>query len=108
MLAMLVFLAVAFGLLIALPLMLVTVVLKVALGLVLLPFKILGGALRLGFGLVGGLFKLLFGAMGLLAFAVAAVLFVFVLPLLPFLILGALVWGVVRLARGPSPVRVVA
>ena len=108
MLAMLVFLCVAFGLLIALPLMLVTVVLKVALGLVFLPFKILGGALRLVFGLVGGLFKVLFGAMGFLAFAMAAVLFVFVLPLLPFLILGALVWGIFRLARGSSPVRVVA
>jgi hypothetical protein len=108
MLASLVFLAVAFGLLVAVPLMILTVFLKVALGLVLLPFKILGGALRLVLGLVGGVFKLLFGAMGLLAFAVAAVVFLIVLPLLPFLILGALVWGIFRLARGSSPVRVVA
>lgn len=108
MLATLVFLAVAFGLLVAVPLMVVTLILKVALGLVLLPFKILGGALRLTFGLVGGLFKVLFGAMSFLAFAVAAVVFVFLLPLLPFLILGALVWGIFRLARGSSAVRVVA
>ena len=108
MLATLVFLAVAFGLLVAVPLMVVSLFLKVALGLVFLPFKILGVALRLVFGLIGGVFKLLFGAMGVLALAVGAVVFLVVLPLLPFLVLGAIVWAIFRLAAGASPARVVA
>jgi hypothetical protein len=77
--------------------------LKLLVGLVLLPFKILGLLVKgigslfgLAFGLVSGLFGLLLGLIGV----VAAVL---VLPLLPLIVLGGIVWLIVRAAR-PQPV----
>jgi hypothetical protein len=65
---------------------------KLLVGLVILPFKILGFVVK---GL-GGLVGLLFGLVGL----IAAVL---VLPLLPLVVLGGIVWLIVRAAR-PRPV----
>ena len=108
MLSTLILLAVAFALFVALPLMIVSILLKVVLGLVLLPFRLIAGVFQVVFGLGAILFKLLFGALGFLAFAVAAILFVVALPLLPLLLLGALVWVVARLIAGPSPARVTA
>jgi hypothetical protein len=108
MLSTLIFLAVAFTLLVALPLMILSVFLKVILGLVLLPFRLVAGVFQLVFGLGALLLKLLFGALGFLAFAVVAILFVVAIPLLPLLVLGALVWGVARLISGPSPARLTA
>jgi hypothetical protein len=64
---------------------------KLLIGLVMLPFKILGLVLK---GL-GGLVSVLFGVLGL----VAAIL---MLPLLPLVILGGLVYLIVRAAR-PRP-----
>lgn len=107
MIAMMVLLAVAFGFVVLLPLLLVTTVLRVALGLVFLPFKLLGGVFRLGFGLFGGLLKVGFGAAGLLAFVVGALFCVVLLPLLPFLIVGAMVWAFFSLLAGPRTVRVI-
>jgi hypothetical protein len=104
MLSTLILLAVAFALVVALPLLILSVFLKVILGLVLLPFRLVAGVLHLVFGLGALLFKLLFGALGFLAFAVAAILFVVALPLLPLLLLGAFVWAVIRLLGGPARV----
>jgi hypothetical protein len=102
----LVFLMLMCGLVVMLPLILVSVVLRVALGLAFLPFKLLGGVLRLAFGLMGGLFKLAFGAVGFVAFALGAVFCVVLLPLLPFLIVVGLIFAIVRLAAGPARPRV--
>ena len=102
----LLFLTLAFGFMVLLPVLLVSVVLKVALGLVLLPFKLLGGIFRLGFGLLGGLLRLAFGAVGLLAFVVGAVFCVVLLPLLPFLVVGAMLWAFFQLVAGPVRPRV--
>jgi len=98
----LMFMALTFAFLVALPVLLVSVVLRLAVGLVLLPFKLLGGLFRLGFGLLGGLFRLTFGAVGLLAVLVGGIFCVVLLPLLPLLIVGAMVWAFIRLVAGPS------
>ncbi len=65
--------------LVFLPLRLVGVFLKVALGLLFLPILILGG---------------LFAILGI-GIAILA-------PLLPFVLLGLIVWGVVKLASRPA------
>jgi hypothetical protein len=80
-------------------LVLAVVGVKLLICLVILPFKILG---LLAKGL-GSLVGVLFGVVGL----VAAVLIV---PLLPIVILGGLVWLIVRAARPkalPGEVRIV-
>lgn len=77
----------------------VKIVLQVFLGLVFLPFKIVGGLLKGVIALVGGLFGALFsGALGLL-FLLIGLVAVLLLPLLPFLIAGGLVWLAVRASR---------
>jgi hypothetical protein len=77
----------------------VKVLLQVFLGLVFLPFKIVAGLLKGVLGLVSGLFGLLFsGALGLL-FLFVGLGAVLLLPLLPFLIVGGLVWLAVRASR---------
>ncbi|MFI5183140.1 MAG: hypothetical protein ACHQNV_01985 [Vicinamibacteria bacterium] len=100
--AALLFMFMVFGLVVMLPLLVVSVALRVAVGLALLPFKLLGGLLRLGFGVIGGLLRLAFGAVGFLALALGVVFCVVLLPLLPFLIVGGLLFAIVRLAAGPS------
>lgn len=102
MLATLLFLTLAFAFLVAVPVLLVSVVLRLALGLVLLPFKLLGGIFKLVFGLAGGLFRVAFGAVGLLAVGAAAIFCVVLLPLLPLLVVGAMLWAFFRLVAGPS------
>jgi hypothetical protein len=87
------------GVLIVVPLLILKVLLQVVFGLVLLPFKLLGGMFRLVFLLVGGFFKLLFTgalAVGALLLGLGALI---LLPLLPFLVLGGLVWLAVRASR---------
>jgi len=90
------------GAFVILPLILLKIVFGLFFGLVLLPFKILGGVLRLGFGLVGAVFKVVGGIFGALAVLFAALLCLVFLPLLPFLVVGGLVWLVVRAGR-PRP-----
>ncbi|SRR5260370_26455112 len=95
-------LVVLLAVVIVVPLLILKVLLQVVLGLVLLPFKLLGGAFRLTLGLLGGVLKLFFaGAMvvGALLLGVAAFI---LLPLLPFLVLGGLVWLAIRASR-PVP-----
>lgn len=64
---------------------------KLLVGLVILPFKILGFVIK---G-IGSLIGLVFGLLGLVAT-------VLILPLLPLVVLGGIVWLIVRAAR-PRP-----
>jgi len=108
MIASLLFLALFFGMVVVLPILVVSLVFRVALGVLLLPFHLLGAVLRVFFGLAGGLFRLFFGAAGLLAFAVAALFFLVFLPLLPFFIIVGGIWLVARAVRPARTARVVA
>lgn len=103
-LAVMIVAAVGVSLLVAIPLML----LKVAFTLVFLPFKILGGLLRGLAGLVAGLFGVLAGGFGLILAVGGLLLGLVLLPLLPFLFVGALFWAALRMGRRPTAVRVVA
>jgi hypothetical protein len=91
-----------------LPILLLSLVFRVALGVLLLPFHILGAVLKVFFGLAGGLFRLVFGAAGLLTFAAAAIFFMVFLPLLPFFIIGGGIWLVARAFRPARTARVVS
>lgn len=108
MIASLLFLAMFFGMVVVLPILLLSLVFRVALGVLLLPFHLLGAVVKVFFGLAGGLFRLLFGAAGLLTVAVAALFFLVFLPLLPFLVIGAGIWLVARAVRPARTARVVS
>lgn len=82
--------------------------LKALFCLVLLPFKLLGGALHLLGALIGFVFKALFSVFGMVAFVLTGLLLLVALPLLPFLIVGGLVWLVVRPSRDSSARRLTA
>ena len=106
MIASLFFLVVLFGMVVVLPLLVLSLVFRLALGLVLLPFHILGAVFRVFFGLIGGVFRLAFGAIGLMAFGIAALFFFVLLPLAPlFLIVGGL-WLFLRALSPARPGRV--
>jgi len=79
------------GSLILVPLLILGLVLRLALGLVLIPFKVAGLAIRLVLGLA-------FGVVGLVLAGTAVLL----IPLLPILFLAGGVWLIVRLSR-PHP-----
>jgi hypothetical protein len=73
--------------------------LKLLFGLVLLPFRILGSLFGVLFGLLGGLFKLLFSGFVFLGILLALALSLVFLPLLPFILIGGLVWLAVRASQ---------
>jgi hypothetical protein len=75
------------GCLIVLPLLLIGLALRLAIGLALLPFRIAGFAIRLVVGLVVGLLGLILAGAVLL------------IPLLPILALVFGIWLIVRLTR---------
>ena len=75
------------GGLIVLPLLLVALALRLAIGLALLPFRIAGLAIRLALGLVVGLVGLILAGAVLL------------IPLLPIIALVFGIWMIVRLGR---------
>jgi len=79
------------GFLILVPLLILGLVLKLALGLVLIPFRVAGLAIRLALGMV-------FGVVGLILASTAVLL----IPLLPILFLVGGIWLIVRLTR-PDP-----
>jgi len=108
MIASLLFLAIFFGMVVALPILLLSLVFRVVFGVLLLPFHLLGAVVRVFFGLAGGVFRLLFGAAGLLTFGVAALFFLVFLPLLPLFIIGAGIWLVARAFRPARTARVVS
>jgi hypothetical protein len=88
--------------LLTVPFLLLLVGLKVLFALVLLPFKIVGGLLKglfgLVFGLLGGLFGLVAGGVGLVFGLGILLLVLVVLPLAPLLLLGGVVWLVLKAA----------
>jgi hypothetical protein len=102
MIGMLVTLLVFGGLVVLLPLLALRLLFGLALGLVLLPFKLLGVVFRVVGGLLGVFLKVLFSGVGLVFGLLAAVFFVVLLPLLPLLVLGALIWAMTRLFRSPA------
>ncbi len=75
-----------------LPLLLLALLVKTAAALLLLPFRVLGALVKVAlfalFAIGGGL--LVLGAL-------------VVLPLFPLILLGLLIWAVVRPARPPLP-----
>jgi hypothetical protein len=85
--------------LVALPLMFVMLLIRLAFGVALLPFRLAGALLHVAGKLVGLVAHLAFGLVGLVVGIGALVLSVFLLPLLPFLLLGGLVWLVIGAMR---------
>jgi hypothetical protein len=105
MLELLVGLAIAVGLLVLLPILLLKLVFGVLAFALWLPFKLIGLAFGLVWNLLAGIAKLAFSIFGVLALAVLAVMTLVLIPLLPFLFFGALVWAAVKLfgSSGAAP-----
>jgi hypothetical protein len=95
---------VALTLVLAVPVILVAVVLKVVVTLLFLPFKILGFLLKLAVGIVTGVVGLVFSGLGLGLALLAVVAVAILAPLLPFLLVGVVIWLVARAARRPRAV----
>jgi hypothetical protein len=81
---------------VALPLLLIGLVLRVVFRLVFLPFHILGALL--GVGILGLILTVLGLAFGLVVGSLALV--PLLVGALPVLLLGLAIWGLVRLLRG--------
>jgi hypothetical protein len=77
--------------------------LKLLCGLVLLPFRVLGALFSVVFGLFGGLLKLLASGAVFLGVLLALAVSLVLLPLLPFVFLGGIIWLLVK-AFEPRPV----
>jgi len=87
-------------------------ILKLVFWLVFLPLRLLGKLIALPFVAIGFFFKLLFGVMllplllvgGLIAlvFAGLAALVALIVPLMPLLIAGIVVWGLVKVFSRPA------
>jgi len=91
-------LALGLAALVVIPLLLMKLILFV----VLLPFKILGLVFKVVFGLLGVVGSVLMAVAGLV-FGLLALAFVFLLiPLVPFLVIGAGIWLLVRASRPPT------
>jgi hypothetical protein len=75
---------------------------KLLCGLIFLPFRILGALFSVVFGLFGGLLKLLFSGAVFLGVVLVLALSVVLLPLLPFVLLGGVIWLMVK-AFEPRP-----
>lgn len=90
------------GLVLLVPLMIVALALRIALGILLLPFKLAGLALKFTFGLLAGIV-----GVGLCAAALVAVLVVagavLLIPFLPLLFVAGGIWLIWRIARRPAP-----
>ena len=100
----LIFLMLAFGAFVLVPLLL----LKLVFGLVFLPFKLVGLVFRVVFGALGGLVRVGFGLVGVIGGLLAMAFFLVLLPLMPLLLVGGFVWLVARLARPRPAVRFIA
>ncbi len=85
--------------LLALPFLILRLALGVVFALITLPFKLLGVIFKVVFGILGGVFRLLFSGMGLIAGLFAWIVFLVLIPFLPFVLLGLGVWIVLREAR---------
>ena len=104
MIGMLLMLGLVMAALVVLPLLL----LKVAFTLLFLPFRILGGLLRAVVGLIAGVASVAAAGFGLLFVVGGIVLGVVLLPLLPFLFVGLILYALMGASRRPATVRVVS
>ena len=86
----------AIGMFVVLPLIVLGVLLRVAVALLILPIKLIGVVFKVVFGVLGALIGVVFSGVGIvLALGLGLLLFV-ALPLLPFLVLLGVIWGVTR------------
>jgi hypothetical protein len=81
---------------------------KLLVGLVLLPFKLMGVVFKVIFGAFALVAKLLFGGLGLLLGLLGLLVGLVLLPLLPVLLIGGLIWLIVRASRPSAPLRLPA
>jgi hypothetical protein len=81
--------------LLAVPLIALACIVRLAVGLALLPVRLIGAALQLAVGVVGLVLKVLLGLLGLIVGLV-------LLPLLPLLLVGLGVWLLIKLLT-PGP-----
>lgn len=92
---------------VVLPLLILKTLIGVAVGLLTLPFKILGGLFKVLFGVVGAVLGAVMSVIGAVGGLLFGLLFLVLLPLLPLLFVGAVVWAIVQLARPRQAVTVV-
>lgn len=92
---------------VVLPLLALKALVGVAVGLITLPFKIVGGLFKVVFGVVGAVLGAVLSVVGAVGGLLFALLFLVLLPLAPLLLVGAVVWALVQLARPRSAVTVV-
>ena len=97
----------ALMLVVAVPVILVVITVKLAMTLLFLPFKILGFLFRMVFGVVGAVFGLIFSGLGLGLAVLSMVAVAILAPLLPILLVGLGIWLVVRATRTRTAVQVV-
>lgn len=97
------------GAVILVPLLVLGALLKLAVAVILLPFKIIGALLKGVVGIIGGLLGalgalvgLVFGGLGLLLGLLVMVGVFVILPLMPLLLLGLIVWLALK-AASPAP-----
>jgi len=89
--------------LVVLPLLVIGTLLKLLLWLVLLPFRAVGALVGAAGAVLAGVGKVLLFLLGLVGAALALTFGVVLLPLLPLLLVGGLIWLLARLLR-PRPV----
>jgi hypothetical protein len=87
-------------------------ILKLVFWVIFLPFRLLGSLVALPFMAAGAFFKVLFGVMFLplllvggmvvLVFGVLAAVVSLLVPLMPLLIVGVVVWGLVKAFSRPA------
>jgi hypothetical protein len=102
----LLFLCLVMAAVVAVPLILLSGLLHLVFSIVLLPFRILGVLFRVVFGVLGAITGLVFGGLGLAVGVIAVVFGLVFLPLLPFVVVFALIALAVRAAsRRPTAIR---
>jgi hypothetical protein len=89
------------------PLMLLRVAFKVLFGLVFLPLKLVGVLFQVVFGVLGVVLRVLLSGAGLILALVAVVGLVILIPLIPFLLVGLVLWLVTRRQRPHGMLRTV-
>ena len=78
------------------------ILLKLFVWLVLLPFKLVGLVLKLAFGIVGVVGSVIVAVLGAVFGVVAVALMALLIPLLPLVLIGGVVWLLVRASRPQS------
>ena len=78
------------------------ILLKLVVWVVLLPFKLLGLLVKVAFGIVGMVGSVVVAVLGAVFGVVVVTLLALLIPLLPLVLIGGLVWLIVRASR-PQP-----